>query len=179
MQDAYYKYYDRFYHIVKDRRRQLLHGVQIYGTGRTVKLQKDFSAMMGPDQFSRYIVPALDGQARQADHVLYHWTAGRHQARARADGMTASTPCSGPAATMAPTADGHRHLYDQAVKAGKGLWVKVYTGAVDEWMDRWIAGCPLGNALFLYFSPMSRENADRLLNHAENWRDAQGASTIS
>ncbi len=182
VQDAYYKYYDRFYHIVKGPDGGSCYTVfQIYGTGRTVKLQCDFSAMMGPDQFSRYIVPALDGQARQADHVLYHLDgpdAIRHvPALMEIDGIDALQWTSGdhgPDGTM----DTWYPIYDQAIKAGKGLWVKVYTGAVDEWMDRLdhLVARYGSNALFLYFSPMSRENADRLLNHAEkNWRDVEGS----
>ena len=34
------------------------------------------------------------------------------------------------------------------------------------------------SALFLYFSPMSRENADKILAHAEKyWSDGEGSFT--
>ena len=69
-------------------------------------------------------------------------------------------------------------IYDKAVAAGKGLWVKVYSGSVDEWLERLdkLVARYGSSALFLYFSPMSRENADRILEHAERyWSDVKGS----
>ena len=55
--DIYYEYYDRFYDVIKDEEGGNAYTVfQIWGPGRTVKLQCDFSAMMSPEDFRKYIV---------------------------------------------------------------------------------------------------------------------------
>ena len=54
--DVYYDYYDRFYDVIKDKDGGNAYTVfQIWGPGRTVKLQCDFSAMMAPEDFRKYI----------------------------------------------------------------------------------------------------------------------------
>ena len=71
--DIYYEYYDRFYDIIKDEEGGNAYTVfQIWGPGRTVKLQCDFSAMMSPEDFRKYIQPSLRTQSENVDHVLYH-----------------------------------------------------------------------------------------------------------
>ena len=59
IQDLYYKYYDLFYDAVKDPEGGNAYTVfQIWGPGRTVKLQCDFSAMMSPTDYRDLIQPA-------------------------------------------------------------------------------------------------------------------------
>ena len=71
--DIYYEYYDRFYDVIKDEEGGNAYTVfQIWGPGRTVKLQCDFSAMMSPEDFRKYIQPSLRSQSENVDHVLYH-----------------------------------------------------------------------------------------------------------
>ena len=71
--DVYYDYYDRFYDVIKDKDGGNAYTVfQIWGPGRTVKLQCDFSAMMAPEDFRKYIQPSLRTQSENVDHVLYH-----------------------------------------------------------------------------------------------------------
>lgn len=62
----------------------------------------------------------------------------------------------------------------------KPLWVKVYSGETEEWLERLdkLVARYGSSALFLYFSPMSRENADKILSHAEkHWSDVEGSFT--
>ena len=71
-------------------------------------------------------------------------------------------------------------IYDKAVAAGKALWVKVYSGETEEWLERLdkLVARYGSSALFLYFGPMSRENADKILAHAEKyWSDVEGSFT--
>jgi hypothetical protein len=44
----------------------------IWGQGRTAKLQCDASAAFSPAMFHRYVVPALSAQCRWLDNSLYH-----------------------------------------------------------------------------------------------------------
>src|SRR5699024_7599957 len=71
--DVYFDYYDRFYDLVKDTDGSSSYTVfQIWGEGKTAKIQCDFSALMSPNQFREFIVDPLRQQARKLDHVLYH-----------------------------------------------------------------------------------------------------------
>ena len=185
VQNLYFNYYDRFFDLSARDEDGVMSSCytvfQIWGHGRTAKLQCDFSAMMSPKQFDRFIVPALDGQTKKLDNVLYHldgpdaikhlpslmtikgidalqWTAGSYNP----DG----------------THEQWFNIYDRARSAGKGLWVQVYTGEVEDWIKRIDALVARygSNALFLYFPPMSMANADKLLSHAEkHWKDVEGS----
>ncbi len=178
---AYFDYYDRFYDLAKDKDGGSCFTVfQIWGPGRTAKLQCDFSAMISPQQFRDFVQGSLAEQTRKLDSVLYHLDgpdAIRHlDALMEIDGIDALQWTSG---DYAP--DGAHEewfgIYDKAVKAGKGLWVKVYGGPMEEQIarvDRLVRRYGT-NALFLYFSPMPPRDADLLLEHAHrNWRDIQG-----
>lgn len=182
---AYYEYYDRFYDIAKQqengRDASCYTVFQIWGEGKTLKQQCDFSAMMSPTQFRQFIQEPLRQQARKADNVLYHLDgpdAIRHlDALMEIEEIDALQWTSGdynPDGTF----EAWYSIYDKAVAAGKGLWVKVYSGTPEEWIariDKLVARYG-SNALFLYFSPMPRATADLLLAHAEkHWCDIEGS----
>jgi len=181
LDSTYFEYYDRFYDLVKDDQGGSCYTVfQIWGPRRTAKLQCDFSALMSPQQYRDFIVPSIRQQARKLDHVLYHldgpdaikhvdalmeieeidalqWTSGDH----------------GPDGTL----EDWYGIYDKARRAGKSLWIKVYSGEFDDW----IAGVDKlvrrygSNALFLHFPEMPRSKAEELLAYAsKNWSDVKG-----
>lgn len=181
IQKIYYDYYDRFYEICKDENDGSCYTVfQIWGPGRTAKLQCDFSALMSPNQFREFIQDELRQQAKNLDQVLYHldgpdaikhldalmeideidalqWTSGDH----------------GPDGTM----EEWYPIYDKAVEAGKSLWIKVYSGTFEEQLERLdkIVKRYGSNAMFLYFNPMPMDKAKKLLAYAEeNWSDIEG-----
>ncbi|MFA9465661.1 MAG: trimethylamine corrinoid protein 2 [Velocimicrobium sp.] len=181
IQAIYFDYYNQFYDIVKGIEGDSCYTVfQIWGPGKTAKIQCDFSALMSPNQFREFVQEELRKQAKQLDHVLYHldgpdaikhldaimeideidalqWTSGDH----------------GPDGTMVEWYP----IYDKAVAAGKGLWIKVYSGTLDEWIERveklvYRYG---SNAMFLYFPEMPLEDAQRLIAYAdEHWSDIEG-----
>ncbi len=184
VQSLYWRYYDSFYDIAARNEDGIKSSAytcfQIWGRGRTVKLQCDFSAMMSPKQFRQFIQPALDGQSKGANNVLYHLDgpdAIKHlPALMEIEGIDALQWTAG-----SYNPDGSHEqwfdIYDQARKAGKGLWVQVYTGGVDEWLSRIdkLVSRYGSNALFIYFPPVSMENAEKILSHAEkHWKDVEG-----
>ena len=184
VQSLYYKYYDSFFDIAcreEDGIKSSCYTVfQIWGRGRTVKLQCDFSAMMSPKQFRQFIQPALDEQSKIADNVLYHLDgpdAIKHlPALMEIEGIDALQWTSG-SYNPDGTHEQWFEIYDQVKRAGKGLWVQVYNGEVDDWIRRidTLVARYGSNALFFYFPPMSMESADRLLSHAEaHWKDVEG-----
>jgi len=53
------------------------------GAGPMVKLQCDFSAMIGPDTFAEFMAPVLAEMTERISYSMYHWTAGRYRASRR------------------------------------------------------------------------------------------------
>ena len=179
--DVYYDYYDRFYDVIKDKDGGNAYTVfQIWGPGRTVKLQCDFSAMMAPEDFRKYIQPSLRTQSENVDHVLYHLdgpAAIKHMdALMEIEGIDAlqwTIGDAGPDGTL-PDWD---VIYDKAIAAGKSIWVKVYSGEFEDWIrnvDRIVKKYG-SHSLFLLFPEMSMEQAVYLLDYADkNWSDVKG-----
>ena len=179
--DIYYEYYDRFYDVIKDEEGGNAYTVfQIWGPGRTVKLQCDFSAMMSPEDFRKYIQPSLRSQSENVDHVLYHLdgpAAIKHMgALMEIEGIDALQWTSGDAGPDGTLPDWDV-IYDKAIAAGKSIWVKVYSGEFEDWIrnvDR-IVNKYGSHSLFLLFPEMSMEQAVYLLDYAEkNWSDVKG-----
>ena len=179
--DIYYEYYDRFYDIIKDEEGGNAYTVfQIWGPGRTVKLQCDFSAMMSPEDFRKYIQPSLRTQSENVDHVLYHLdgpAAIKHMAALmEIDGIDALQWTSGDAGPDGTLPDWDV-IYDKAIAAGKSIWVKVYSGEFEDWIrnvDRIVKKYG-SHSLFLLFPEMSMEQAAYLLDYADrNWSDVKG-----
>ena len=179
--DIYYEYYDRFYDVIKDEEGGNAYTVfQIWGPGRTVKLQCDFSAMMSPEDFRKYIQPSLRSQSENVDHVLYHLdgpAAIKHMDALmeieEIDALQWTSGDAGPDGTL-PDWD---VIYDKAIAAGKSIWVKVYSGEFEDWIrnvDR-IVNKYGSHSLFLLFPEMSMEQAAYLLDYADrNWSDVKG-----
>ena len=179
--DIYYEYYDRFYDVIKDEEGGNAYTVfQIWGPGRTVKLQCDFSAMMSPEDFRKYIQPDLRSQSENVDHVLYHLdgpAAIKHMdALMEIEGIDALQWTSGDAGPDGTLPDWDV-IYDKAIAAGKSIWVKVYSGEFEDWIrnvDR-IVNKYGSHSLFLLFPEMSMEQAAYLLDYADrNWSDVKG-----
>ena len=170
--DVYFRYYDAFCDIVRDGE-----GVTSYtafgilGRGRVAKIQCDFSAMLSPEHFREFVLPSLRVQTLRLDHSLYHLDgpdAIRHvpaiMELERLDALQWTCGAGQPDGTN-PRWYG---IYDQVTAAGKGLWVQVYDGNVDDWisgaeglMNRY------GKKRFYFVFPdMSQPDAERLMNHA-------------
>ncbi|MFV0527889.1 MAG: trimethylamine corrinoid protein 2 [Lachnospiraceae bacterium] len=182
--NLYQKYYDTFYEIVKDEQGASCYTVfQIWGKGKTVKLQCDFSAMMSPANVREFIQDSLRQQARGMDNILYHLDgpdAIKHvdalMEIEEIDALQWSSGDYGPDGTF----EEWYPIYDKAIAAGKGLWVKVYSGEFEEWLerlDKLIARYGT-KALFLFFDPMPLAQASKLLEYAEkHWCDIEGEYT--
>ncbi|HOV75459.1 MAG TPA: hypothetical protein PK967_15940 [Candidatus Hydrogenedentes bacterium] len=69
--DCYFQCYDLLYEAYRDET-----GGSVFWSwapGRMVKLQCDFSAMIGPDLFGEFMVPVLREMAARVTHSMYHW----------------------------------------------------------------------------------------------------------
>ncbi len=180
--EAYFQYFDRFYDAIKNEADggNCYTVFQIWGPGKTAKLQCDFSAMLSPQNFRDFVLEPLRAQAKRLDTALYHLDgvdAIRHlDALMEIDEIDALQYTSGDYGPDGTHEDWYA-IYDKARKAGKSLWIKVYTGVIDNWIanaHRIVKRCG-SNGLFLHFPEMSMGDAERLLDYAEkNWSDIQG-----
>lgn len=179
--DIYFKYYDKFYNIMKDSKGGSCYTVfQVYGEGKTGKIQCDFSAMISPQQFREFVLESLRKQAKQLDYVLYHLDgpdAIRHlDAIMEIDEIDALQWTSGDHGPDGTLEDWYI-IYDKARAAGKSLWVKVYSGDINDWIrgvDKLVERYG-SHSLFLHFPEMNQTDADKLMAHANKyWCDVQG-----
>ncbi len=71
--DLYFEYYDRLYDMIKeDDGGSSFIAFNIWGPGRTAKIQCDFSAMISKPMFDEFVAPYLEEQAKRLDYVCYH-----------------------------------------------------------------------------------------------------------
>ena len=174
--DAYFPCYDRVYDIVRsDGGLSSFYCFNVLGRGKVAKVQCDFSAMISPAQYRKFVQPLLREQVKRLSHSIYHldgpdairhvpalmeieeldalqWTAGA----GKPDG---ASPVWYP-------------IWDQVAAAGKGMWVQLYDGGVDgciESADRFL-GRYGTKAAYLIFPYMSERDAGRVMDHAlKNW----------
>ena len=183
--NLYFEYYDRFYELVKNVEDQgsTYMVFQIWGTGKTAKLQCDFGAMISPEHFREFVVEELRKQAAKLDNVVYHLDGPdniKHlDAILEIDEIQAIQWTSGDAGPDG-TLEKWDVIYDKAISAGKSIWVKVYSGGFEDWIrnaDRLVQKYG-SSSLFLHFPEMSLDQANTLMKYAEkNWRDVKGTFT--
>lgn len=139
---------------------------------------------MSPDNFREFIQESLRVQAQKADCVLYHLDGSdaiRHldslMEIEEIDALQWSSGDTAPDGTM----EEWDEIYDKVRKAGKSLWIKVYTGEFEDWIknaERIVK--KYGSAgLFFDFPEMSMEQGKTLLSYAEsNWSNIAGTFDI-
>lgn len=70
---VFFEAYQRVYDIIKLEDGSSCFGAfGLWGDGKTVKVQCDASAMISPDMFKEFVVPALTEQCAWLDNSLYH-----------------------------------------------------------------------------------------------------------
>lgn len=178
--DLYQQYYDAFYKYAEYEGGSAYTVFQIFGPGKTQKLQCDFSALLSPDYFRVFVLDSLKQATKTLDNVLYHLDgpeAIKHMdALMEVEGIDALQWTSGdygPDGTL-PEWD---VIYDKARAAGKALWVKVYSGEFDDWIRNTerIVKKYGSKGLYLYFSDMPLAQAEELMAYAQkNWSNVKG-----
>lgn len=169
----YHGYFDSFHEISKDEEGNCFTAFQIWGRGKTVKLQCDFAALMNPEQFREFVVPYLRDQARHYDRRLYHFDGS--DALPHLDALLGIPEIDAfqwvPGAGKAPMGEEKWFwIYDKARDCGKSLWISLsgYAGykemlaAADGLVRRYG-----DKGVYLLFPDMSEKEADDLMRHAE------------
>jgi hypothetical protein len=70
---AFYEAFELFCELIRDDDGSNAFGpFELWGPGRTAKVQADCSALFSPDMFRRFVVPALTEQCRWLDYAMFH-----------------------------------------------------------------------------------------------------------
>lgn len=177
IEELYFRYYDAMYDLVKDEDgSNSFTAFQIVGSGKTAKVQCDFSALMSPDQFREIVQPSLSKQCRALSHSLYHLDgpdALRHVDALMEIGDLQALQWTCGAGQPDGSSDRWFPLYDKVRKAGKSLWIQLYDGGFRDWL----VGAEMlvrrygKDGLYLYFPEMKEAEAEELIRIAERrWR---------
>lgn len=70
--EAFFRAFDLFFAKVRDAEGGSAFIFDIWGPGRTCKVQCDFSCMISPRMFREFVVPPLEEQCRWLDYAMYH-----------------------------------------------------------------------------------------------------------
>lgn len=171
--DLYFKYYDAIYDIVKLEDNSSVYTVfQIWGPGKTAKLQCDFSAMLSPGLFKDMIIPSLRKQCQNLDNTVYHLDgpdAIKHlDALLEIEELDAIqwTPGAGKPDCLDEI---WYPIYDKTVDAGKGLHLITGESNKAALMDKIKAFKERYGSKYLYFiiPAMDEKDAYELLSFAE------------
>ncbi len=138
---AFYPCFDKMYDIVKDPADgfNCFTAFHIIGKGMTGKIQCDYSALISPDMFNEYSLPELTKQADYLENSLYHLDgpdAIRHlDSVLTMKNLNALQWVAG-AGQNDPASDEWLFIYDKVKEAGKSLWISIYDGSVDRWIEK-------------------------------------------
>lgn len=171
--ERYFEYYDTFAEIIRDEDGGTVFAAfNIWGIGRTCKLQCDMSCMISPELFNEFVLPYLDQQCRRLDNTIYHldgvnaikhldalcsietlnaiqWTPGAGQPHA-------GDPCWYP-------------LYQRILDAGKGV---LALGMPPEAVQPLVEAIGTRGVMISTWTN-SPEEADELVKHSKRWRKRQ------
>ena len=173
MESLYYKYYDAMYGVVKGEDGSSSYtAFRIWGPGKTVKLQCDYSSVMSPGQFAEFAAPYIERIARGMDRSLYHLDgedAVKHLDAVLKIGAIDAVQWE--PGDFNPDAGDERWygIYDKVRSSGKGLWLAFRDGRPDDWLERADKIVKRYGAAGLYFifPVMPEKTADGLLAGAE------------
>lgn len=172
----YFKYFDAMHDLVRDSEGSSYTCFQIWGPGKTAKIQCDFSALMSPDQFREFAQPSLRKQCRSLDHSLYHLDGP--DAIKHVDALMEIKELDALQWTCgAGQPDGGCErwypIYDKVRAAGKSLWIQLYDGGVKDWAEsaEKLVKRYGTEGIYILFPEMEEDTAEELLQKAEkNWK---------
>jgi len=172
----YFEYYNRFYDIVKGADGDSSYtAFSVWGPGKTVKLQCDFSAMMSPEQFNEMVVPSISRQCSYTDSSVYHLDgpdAIRHLGALMSIEDLNALQWTAGAGNPDGGWDGWFDIYRTARKAEKSLHISIYDGGpnkIFEAADKLVSTFGRDGLYFL-FPAMEKDVAvDFLKKASERW----------
>ncbi len=171
--DLYFKYYDTLYDMLKFKDGSSVYTCfQIWGQGKTAKVQCDFSAMMSPGQYREFALESLKKQCARLDNSLYHLDGP--DAIKHVDAIMEIKDLKALQWTCgAGQPDGGSQqwypIYEKVRAAGKSLWIQFYDGGFEDWVKgaEKLVRTFGSQGMYMLFPDMEEEEAVRLINIAE------------
>jgi len=164
----WFKYFDELYRLVEIDGGNTFIAFQIWGPGRTAKLQCDMSAMISPEMFHEFVEPYLDKQTRGLDFTLYHLDGpsalGHLDALLGLEQLTALqwTPGEGKPSGGDPCWDG---IYRKALDAGKAIQVSLTPPEARDFTRRF----GKRGVYFLVWGDLTEAEGRRFVSEAATW----------
>ena len=173
LNELYFKYYDPLYELLKDNQGgSAFSAFQVWGPGKTAKVQCDFNVLMSPEQFREFIKPSLEKQCGALDYSLFHLDgpgAIKHlPAIMEIESLNALQWTAGEG-NPDPGNEIWYPIYDKVREAGKSLWIFVDgdVHAIIEKSKRLVKRYGI-NALYLLFPHMDRASGEMILKASAN-----------
>jgi hypothetical protein len=166
---AFFEAYDLIYEAVRDEDNGSCYTVfDIWGPGRTYKVQVDLGAMFGPDMFENIVLEPLTEQCKRIDYCLYHLDGS--QCFQHLDHILSIQNLKAVEWTPEPGQPGGGHpkwydLYKRIKRAGKAvqaIWVK--PDEIDPLFN--VVG---PDGMFLQIRVKTESEARELLDRCEKW----------
>jgi 5-methyltetrahydrofolate--homocysteine methyltransferase len=135
--EVYFQYFDLFHDLVQFKGGNSYTAFNIWGPGRTAKVQCDICALLSPEQFNTFVVPSLRKQCRRLDHSLYHLDgpdAIKHVPALMEIAELDALQWTCGAGQPDGASDRWLPIYDQVHAAGKSIWVMLYDGDASDWL---------------------------------------------
>ncbi len=70
--DLWHIYYERLYHLCQQHMRGTSAWMGLWSPKRWYPIQCDFSALISPKHFKRFVLPIIAEQCERLDHIIYH-----------------------------------------------------------------------------------------------------------
>lgn len=168
----YFTYYDSFAKILTQDGRTSFTAFNVWGRGKTAKLQCDLAALISSEHFNRFVKPGLSMLARKLDNTIYHLDGP--QALHQTDILCSIEELNAVQFTpLNKNRDGlHKDwfepLYDKLSAAGKSMAITAYGG-----IDDWIRGIDTllsrysSRGLYFYLPVMSVKDAEKLCLYSQ------------
>jgi hypothetical protein len=171
----YFRYYDAMYDIVSSKDGSSSYtAFNIWGPGKTAKVQCDFCALMSPIQFRYLVQDSLRKQCRLLDNSMFHLDGP--DALKHLDAVLEIKELD--AIQWTPGAgrpDGGNDIwypiYDKVRASGKSIWIMLDDGTATDWIN---ASSGLINrygtaGLYIIYPVMDEEDASFLMETAEKY----------
>ena len=177
--DLYDVFYNLIYDVIKKPDGSSCYGpFNVYGSGKSAKIQCDFSALISPDHFDEFIMPCLKKQCDNLDNTVVHLDC--EECIVHLDSLLSLdrlgaiqwTPPPGSSSIKAAN-DKWFDLYKRVRRAGKGLWLSVAEygpeGSIEA-ADKIVK--EIGpDGIYFQMPHMDRKLAESLMLHAErDWK---------
>ena len=162
--DLYFVYFNAIYDMIRDDVGGNAYSCfSIWGPGRTAKVQCDFSALISPSMFKKFVEPYLREQCNHLDFTLYHLDGPDALCHLdlllKIPEITAIqwVPGAGKPLPESPT---WFPIYKKILKAGKSLWLNIPINLIKKFVK--IFG---EKGLFIITNAKSEKEARDLLEN--------------